>query len=336
MDSIISKGRFRTGQGILRIAIITGLLFFSWFILQHAFSFKYLQIERLIAAIAFTFLFLYIIFKGLVEYKAVNIYENHLKVKWLYGLIAIQLDKDKLRLFGQTSSKNISSLYLRTEKYDLLFNKSFIENNLELIDQLREWRIKRKDNLHISDISKLEKKAGGFAVMIAGVIMFSGILYNSYINPISTTDIHDLTAISGHLSKEPEVDKPTFRSASPNVTFNLEEYPGFSFEIGTPGYKAINLNQVSKYKKGDETILYITKNDYLKKITHLTTATFTEKHFKWPEVTAYDIEIEQEKILRLDNFNKEALSLRKSNQMWGLVAIGLAVFLFWSGLKSVR
>ena len=133
MDIIISKGRFQLGQGVLVTLLTIGLSFLSRFLFQNAFSFQYLQIDRLIAAIVFALAFLYIIFKGFEEYKAVSIYENHLKVKWFFGLITLRLDKDILTQFGQSSVKNIEYIYLKTEKYDLLFNESLIENNLELI-----------------------------------------------------------------------------------------------------------------------------------------------------------------------------------------------------------
>lgn len=336
MDPIISKGRFQFGQVVLVTIFAIGLFFFSRFLFRNAFSFQYLQIDRLIAAIVFTLLFLYIIFKGFEEYKAVNIYETHLKVKWFFGLIALRLDKNMLRQFGQSSVKNINYIYLKTEKYDLLFNESLIENNIELIEQLGEWRIKRKDNLPVSEISKVEKKIGGFALMIAGAFMFVGILFGSYINPISTADFNVLTAVSGHLSKEPEVKKSTLRSPSTNVTFELKEYPSIRFEVGNPGYEAINLDNLAQYKKGDNTTLLVSKNDYSNKLIHNSEPTFNEKHFNWTKVQAYDVEIRQQKVLQLDEFNNEALSLKRSNQKWGLIAIGFAVFVFWSGLKAFR
>jgi hypothetical protein len=217
-----------------------------------------------------------------------------------------------------------------------LFIESLIENNIQLIEQLREWRIKRKDNLPICEISKVEKKIGGFALMIAGAFMCFGILFGSYINPISATGINVLTAVSGHLSKEPEVDKSTLRSPSTNITFELEEYPSIRFEVGSPGYEAINLNNLSQYKKGDKTTLLISKNDFSKKLNHNSEPTFNEKHFNWTEVQVYDVEIRQQKVLPLDQFNNEAIALRHSNQKWGLVAIVLAVFVFWVGLKAFR
>lgn len=336
MDTIISKGKFQLGQGVMVTLFTIGLFLFSRFLFQNLFLFQYLQIDHLIAAIVFTLVFLYILFKGFEEYKAVNIYETHLKVKWLFGLIAIRLDKDMLKQFGQSSVKNINYIYLKTEKYDLLFNESLIENNIELTEQLKEWRIKRKDNLPVSEISKVEKKTGGFALMIAGTLICVGILFSSYINPISTTDINVLSAVSGHLSKKPDVKNSTFRSPSTNVTFELEEYPSIRFEVGNPGYEAINLNNLSQYEKGDATTLLITKNDYSKKLSQDSEPTFNEKHFNWTQVQSYDVEIRQQKVLQLDEFNNEALSLRHSNQKWGFVAIGLAVFVFWGGLKAFR
>jgi hypothetical protein len=336
MDAIISKGRFQLGQGVLVTIVTIGLFFFSRLLFQNAFSFQYLQIDHLIAAIVFTLLILYIIFKGFEEYKAVNVYENHLKVKWLFGLIALSIDKNMLKQFGQSSIKKINYVYLKTEKYDLLFNESLIENNEELIEQLRKWRVKRKDNLPISEISKVEKKIGGFALMIAGAFICFGILFGSYINPISTTDIKVLTAVSGHLSKAPEVDKSTLRSPSTNVTFELEEYSSIRFAVGNAGYEAINIANLSQYKKGDTITLLNSKNDYSKKLMHNSEPTFNEKHFSWNKIQTYQVEIKQQKVLQLEEFNNEALSLRHSNQKWGLVAIGLAVFVFWGGLKAFR
>lgn len=336
MDALISKGRFQLGQGVLVTIFTIGLFFFSRFLFKNAFSFQYLQIDHLIAAIVFTLLILYIIFKGFEEYKAVNVYENHLKFKWLFGLIALPLDKNMIKQFGQSSIKNINYVYLKTEKYDLLFNENLIENIHEFIEQLREWRVKRKDNLPIGEISKVEKKIGGFALMIAGAFICFGILLGSYINPISFTDIKALTAVSGHLSKAPEVDKSTLRSPSTNVTFQLEEYPSIRFAVGNAGYEAINIDNLSQYKKGDNTTLLISKNDYSKKLIHNSEPTFNEKHFNWNEIQTFEVEIIQQKVLQLEEFNNEAVSLRQSNQKWGLVAIGLAIFVFWVGLKAFR
>jgi hypothetical protein len=266
MDAIISKGKFQARQGVLVTIFIVGLFFFSRLLFQNAFSYQYLQIDRLLATIILTLIFLYIIFKGLEEYKAVSIYENHLKVRWAFGFISIRLDKSALKQFGQSVAKNRNYIYLKSHKFDLLLNESFIENNIELIEQLREWRIKKKDNIPVSEISKVEMKIGGITRMIVASFMCVGILFGSYIHPISATDPNNLTSISGVLSKEPHVKKSSFRSSSTNVTFELKEYPSIQFETGNPGYEAINLNTVSKYRQGDNITLLITKNDYIKKL----------------------------------------------------------------------
>jgi hypothetical protein len=80
----------------------------------------------------------------------------------------------------------------------------------------------------------------------------------------------------------------------------------------------------------------ISQNDYSKKISQDSEVTFIEKHFNWTQVQAYDVAIRQQKVLQLGEFNREALSLRHSNQKWGLVDIGLAVFVFGVGLKAFR
>jgi hypothetical protein len=336
MDTIISKGRFQTGQGVLVIIITIGLFFFSQFLFRNAFSFQYLQIDHLIPAIVFTLVFLYIIFKGLEEYKAVNIYESHLKIKWLFGLISVRIDKSILNQFGQSSVKKSNYIYLKSDKFDILLNENVIENSYELIEQLREWQIKRRDNLPVSEISKVEMKIGGTALLIAGVFMFVGIVFASYINPKSTTDISSLSSVSGHLSKEPDIKRPSFRSSSKNVTFELQEYPSVHFEVGSPGYEAINLNGLSQYKQGDNITLLVTTNEVSKKLRQTNEPSFSEKHFNWSKVHAYDIEIRNQNVLKLEDHNQESLDLRKSNQNWGVVAIGLAVFVFLCGLKAFR
>ncbi len=336
MDTIISKGRFQIGQGVLVTIFTIGLFFFSRFLFRNALSYQYLQIDRLITAMVFTLVFLYIIFKGFEEYKAVNIYESHLKIKWLFGLISIRLDKSVLNQFGQSSVKKSNYIYLKSDKFDILLNENLIENNYELIEQLREWHIKRRDNLPVSEVSKVEMKIGGIALMIAGAFMFAGIIFASYINPISTTDISLLSSVSGHLSKEPDIKRPAWRSSSKNVTFELQEYPLIRFEAGNPGYEAINLNALSQYKQGDNITMLVTENEYSKKLRQVNEPTFSEKHFNWEKVNVFDVEIKQQKILRLEQFNQEVLALRSSNQKWGIVAIGLAVFVFWGGLKAFR
>lgn len=336
MKVLISKGRFQAVRGLGAIVLTIVLFLFSMLSFQNAFSFQYLQIDRLLFAIALTLFFLYIFFKLFEEYKAVSIYETYLKIKWLFGLISLRLDKDMLTQFGKSSVNNINYIYLNTEKHHLLFNETVIENNFELVEQLREWRIKRKDNLRISETSSLENKIGGIVMMIFGVLLGVFGLFNSYFQPIETSDIKDLFAVSGHLSKKPNVKNSTLRSASTDVTFELEEYRGFRFQVGHPGYKAIKLSALSNYKKEDKITLLITKNNYSKKIARNSTPSFSEKHFNWARIQAYAIEIKEEKVLQLDEFNKEALKLRNSNQKWGFVVIGLSVLMFWYGLKIFR
>src|SRR4051812_39102439 len=102
MDVIISKGRFNIRQGVLVTILSIGFFFLSRFLFRNVFSFQYLQIDILIPAIVFTLIYLYPTFKGFQEYKAVSIYETRLKVKWLFGLIVIRLNKNMIRQFGKS------------------------------------------------------------------------------------------------------------------------------------------------------------------------------------------------------------------------------------------
>ena len=224
MDVLISKGRFQIGQGILLVIFSIGSFFLLRFLYLNTLGYQYLQIDRLLMAIACTLVLTYfLIFKGFEEYKAVDIYAGHLKIKWVFGLISIRLDKNKLSQFGLSSVKDSNYVYVKTDQFVLWFNESLTENNSELIDQLREWRITRKDNQPVHEFSKLEKKIGGFALMITGVFMFGGILLLTYINPRPTTGNDDLTAVSGHLSRSPDVKKPSLRSSSSDIYFELKD-----------------------------------------------------------------------------------------------------------------
>jgi len=332
MNEAIDKGKFRTGYGFIIISLTIVVILISRYLFQVAFSYKYLQIDRLLAAIIFSLFFLYILFELFEEYKAVTIHQDHIKVKWFFGLISIKIIPEQITQFGFVSNKNIKYIYINTDKANLLLNEYFIENNFLLIDQLRSWRIKRKDNIPFSLLSPAEKRKEGIALMIVGIFLLVIITFN-YI--ISFTPINDdaLTAVSGHLSEKPEIQKPRGKSSTKNVIFYLQEYLNISFETGSFGYNLLNHDSLARYHRGEKVTLLIARNDLETKLTHVRKPTFGEKHFDWPTIDVYGVELNKHPIYWLEEYKDQVSKLESSNGIWRLVAVAVAFLLFVFGFK---
>jgi len=126
----ISRGTFNGGYGIFASVFIVGLIVLSWYLFDGAISVKFLQIDRLIAATIFSLFFLYIIFKAGQEFKALDIYENHLRIKWVWGLIYYNLSSNDIELFAESSKNKTEYIVLRTKKLDILLHRKLTNNEL--------------------------------------------------------------------------------------------------------------------------------------------------------------------------------------------------------------
>jgi hypothetical protein len=333
MDAMISKGRFNTGQGLLAIFLSAVLLLVSMYLFQNAFSFKYLQIDRLIIAIIFSLLFLYFLFKGFLQFKAVNVHEDHLMVRWFFGIIRLRFYKNDIELYGLTSMKDTRYTYIRKGRFYILFNETLTENNAALTEQLRNWAITRRDNISTGKVSKFEEKIGDLGMIIISILLCAGLIY-TYYHPVPSVDARNLTIASGHLSRPPSVKKPGLRSSTKHVVFNLKEYPSLNFEVNSLGFKAVNTDLLNACKEGDNVTLLITNTDYTQKLVQTAAPAFSEKHFNWPSVNTYAVGINNKNILRFDDFNAEVLHLQQSNRRWGWVLIGLSVIILFLGMRS--
>jgi hypothetical protein len=336
MNAIISKGKFQIGYGVLILILSIGLFFFSRYLFQNAFAFQYLQIDRLIAAVVFTALFTYFILRGLADYKAVDVYEEYLKVKWFFGLIHLKLRPSDITQFGESSVKEAKYIYLRKGNRDILLNVDSTENDIELIEQLRAWRVKRKDNILISEVSKFEARVGNIILKIIGAILCFVVFYSSYFNVRPPIEQNSLIQVYGHLDSQPDIDYSTVKSPSTGVSFRLKEYPSFHFSVGEPGYNSMNITELKSYEAGTQATFWIEKMEYQKKIANKSNPGFSDKHFNWDRIDIYEANLNGRKVLELDKFNDEAGAIKTSNRKWGLLIVAVLAFVFFGGLKAIR
>jgi hypothetical protein len=336
MNAIISKGKFQIGYGVLILILAIGLFFFSRYLFQNAFAFQFLQIDRLIAAVVFTALFTYFILKGISDYKAVDVYKEYLKVRWLFGLIHLKLRPSDITQFGESSVKEAKYIYVRKGKRDILFNVDSTDNDIELIEQLRAWRVKRKDNIAISEVSKLEERLGNIISKIIGAILCFVVFYCSYINVRPPMEQSSLIPVYGQLNSQPDIDHSTVKSPSKGVAFRLKEYPSFRCSVGEPGYNSINLDELKSYEVGSQAIFWIEKMEYQKKIVNKSNPDFSDKYFNWDRIDVYEAHLNGRKVLELHKFNEEAVAIQASNRKWGLLIVAVLAFVFFGGLKAFR
>jgi hypothetical protein len=331
----ISKGTFNGGYGFLASAFIFGLVALSYYLFDSALSVKFLQIDRLIAAIIFSLFFLYIIFKAGQEFKAVDIYGDSLKIKWAWGLLYYKLSSKDIDLFAESTKNKTEYLLIRSKKLDFLFHTKLTNNDFELIEQLRQWKVRRKDNIYFDEISSIEKKVGGALLILFGTLLFVFTI-NSYLKTYSLKAENELTSIHGTLQSEPDVKKQSLRSSSQYVSFYLKEHPQYRFEIDGAGYEAVDISKLDNYQQGTNTIFKILKRDYDVKIKNSVDPTYSEKHFNWTTINLYDAQLNSKSIMTLDEYNSQTRVLYDSNRKWGFLVFGIAIFLVLYGLKAYR
>lgn len=332
-EAMISKGRFNTGQGLLAMVLCVVLFLVSKYLFENAFSFRYLQIDRLIIAIVFSLLFLYFLFKGFQDIKAVSVHEDHLMVKWFFGIIRLRFYKHDIELYGVTALNDTRYTYIRNGRFYILFNESLTANNAALTKQLNNWSVTRKDNISTRKVSKFEEKIGDLGLIIIGILLCAGLIY-AYYHPVTSVDRRNLTLASGHLSKPPSIKKPGLRSSSKHVTFNLKEYPSLNFEVSSLGFYAAHTDHLNAYKEGDIITVLIGNADYAHKVVQTDNPGFNEKHFNWATVNTYAVDINNKNVLSFDDLNAEIFALQQSNRKWGWVLIALSVLILFFGVRS--
>ena len=332
MPSMISKGNFLPLPGILGIILTGALIYVNLIFCENLFRYQYFQIDELIFSAVLFFCTLYILTKVFAEYKAVDVYEKHLIIKWLFGLISVKIEKSEILECGITTKYKINYLYIKTEKHVYLFIENMTVNDFQLFEQLNTWGIPRKDEALKNKIEIFELKFQSIFFIIVGICIITGaLLLNIHRRP--NVKYEDLFLVEGHLKTAPNIGYDKFNREAPTVTYELSEYPDLRFKIykfaNPPGY----FNTFGRFQKGQQAIFMITLNDYNKKIIQIDEPTFREKHFFWSEITVYEAIINKNTELKFNTQNYEDNTKRGNTYIWtmalpsliGLIFVGFGI-----------
>lgn len=322
MSQIISKGRFLPGLGILSVILTLALIYINLNFCQKLFRYEYFQIDTFIFAVALFVCTLYFLTKAFAEYKAVDVYEKHLIIKWVFGLVSVKIEKSEILAFGHTTKYKINYLYLKTEKQVYLFIENMTENNFQLFEQLNNWGFPSKDEPLKNKIEIFEIKFLSIISVVAGLCMLTLVLS---IKNHSQLDVNyeDLFLVEGHLNTTPDIDDGKNNRETSTITLELSEYPELRFKI----YNFVNpsgyFNTFGRFQKGQQAIFMITLNDYNKKIIRTEEPTFKEKHFFWPEITVYEAIINKNMELKFNNKTYENDPISNTAYIFLLILLSL-------------
>ncbi len=309
MSAIISKGKFLPGLGILSVILTMALIYINLNFCQKLFRYEYFQLDAFTFAVALFVCTLYFLTKAFAEYKAVDVYEKHLTIKWVFGLISVKIEKSEILAYGHTSKHKPNYLYIKTEKQVYLFIENITVNNFQLFEQLNNWGIPSKNEPIKNKIEIFEIKFLSIISVVVGLCILTWV-FSIKNHTQFDVNYEDLFLVEGHLKTTPDVDDGKNNRETPTITFELSEYPDLRFKI----YNFVNpsgyFNTFGRFQKGQQAIFMITLNDYNKKIIRTEEPTFKEKHFFWPEITVYEAIINKNMELKFNNksFEKDSIS----------------------------
>jgi hypothetical protein len=215
------------------------------------------------------------------------------------------------------------TIYLRQEKIKL-YSNAF--NNFEDLKKILT------DNKKEGKPDDAKKTIWGFLILLAICLPVSYWVIGSFLNPDSDlVNRNDLTEVTGTLKFKPE----TMREGKyeKKIELNLVEYPDFNFKIGSIAFDVTSIsNFLFDVNQGDTVMLYITKDDFNKKLKELIPMTFWEKHLHHEMVDIYELRNKNYQYLTLDDYNSS-----HSSNTYGLkwvfllFAIGLLYWAFYEG-----
>jgi hypothetical protein len=204
----ISKGKFNNRQWLLILILFAMMSVISFYIFQHAFAYRYVQIDVLIAATSLTMFFFFILLVTMQGFKAVDIYEDQLKIKWRFS--SRIFNKADITAYGVSVRKQINYIVIKTTTEDVVLPEPLISNHEDIIQQMVKWRVKRRNDLPITRHSRYENRGTGVILMIAGAFLL-GFTIKSVISPEFSVDGSKLITLSGRLSMPPDVKPPSGR-----------------------------------------------------------------------------------------------------------------------------
>ena len=331
--AVISKGTFNNRQWLLILILFAMMSVISFYIFQHAFAFRYVQVDVLIAATSLTLFFFFILLVTMHGFKAVDVYEDQLKVKWRFSTRII--NKADITAFSVTERKQINYIIIKTNAEDVVLPEPLINNHEELVQQLQLWKIKRKFDLPITRHSRYENKGIGVVLMVTGAFLL-GFGIKSIIAPEPGIDGSKMIALSGHLSMAPEIKKPATVTTFGYIQLYLLEYPGINFHIDGVGYNSINGQRLQGAGRGTPVDLGILKHDYDVRIRKTEVPGYFEKHYQWATIHTYSLAVNGESLLTVDTYNDSKHSLDNSNKKWSVLIAIVAISMFAYGFILYR
>lgn len=163
----------------------------SYYLFLHARVNRHIQLDILIAATSLSLFFLFILLIAIQELKAVDIYEDHIKVKKLWRFAPAVINKTDIQLFSVSAKRKINYIIIKTANKDIILPEPIVSNNLELVQQLQRWKIKRKSDIPFKRHSSVENKGAGVILMASGTFLL-GYAIKSFITSGITTDVNKL------------------------------------------------------------------------------------------------------------------------------------------------
>jgi hypothetical protein len=329
----ISKGKFNNRQWVLILILCAMMSVISFYIFQHAFAYRYVQVDVLVAATSLTLFFVFILLVTMQGFKAVDIYEEQLTVKWRFT--SRILNKADISAFSETARKQINYLIIKTTSEDVVLPQPLINNYDELVLQLQKWKIKRKFDLPITRHSRIENRGVGVILMVTGAFLM-GFTIKSVISPEFSVDGSKLITLSGHLSMPPEVKEPSSRNTFGYIQLYLLEFPGINFHIDGVGYNSIRQKQLLGVNRGTPVELSILKHEYGVKIKKTEVPGYFEKHYEWATIYTYSVTLNGEQVLTVDSYNESKHSLDNSNKKWSVLIAIVSLSMFVYGFILYR
>ena len=329
----ISKGKFNNRQWLLILILFAMMSVISFYIFQHAFAYRYVQVDVLVAATSLTLFFFFILLVTMQGFKAVDIYEDQLTIKWRFSSRIV--NKTEITGYGITTRKQINYIIIKTTGDDVVLPELLLNNHEELIHQLQFWRIKQKFELPVTRDARFENRGTATILMIVGSFLL-GFTIKSVISPEFSVDGSKLITLSGQLSMPPEIKMPSNKNAYGAIQLYLIEYPGINFNIDAVGFNSINPKQLVGAGKGTPVELSILKHEYAVKIKKTEAPGYFETHYQWATIYTYSLTVNGEPLLTVDTYNESKHSLDNSNKKWSVLIAIIAISMFTYGFILYR
>lgn len=301
MDNLISKGRYQNYAGVM-IAIATAFLaLILWFFVKQALVSEYIQLYPILIAVFFVVLYLVFLFKKLEDIFTIDVYDNYLLHITHAGRKKNIIHFSHITQYGEIRFRSRNYIYLFYSGKHLLYPQADISNDMELLHQLRAWSIKKEDDILERDMPEKPKSFQEVLFNIALILICCGLINKAYIQQPFYFKQGDLTPISGHLSRMPQIH--TSKKNVTTVTFKLAQYPNLSFTIDDMGYKAMHTVGLHYVLYNTEARLWITNKDFHKYIIRDTSLNYVDKHFTFNKIPVYGVELNGTSLLTYQALN---------------------------------